>query len=132
MAGPIWYLDTSVALHALLPTGDSRAAQWIDHAHATGAIFSSALLELEMVRALRREALPIDRAGEVLDRVNLISINDAVLRDAASIEPHIRSLDAIHLASCFLLGGPAVLATHDTRMAEVARGLGYDTLDPLS
>lgn len=126
-----WYLDTSVALHALLPTGDSRAAEWLDRASQEGSVYSSTLLELELIRVLRRERLPIERAGEVLDRVNLISIDDGVLRAAAAIEKHIRSLDSIHLATCALLGNAAVLVSHDARMGEVARERGRSIVDPL-
>lgn len=127
----LWYLDTSLALHALLPTGDTRASEWLDHAYRAGSLYSSILLELEIVRALRREHLPLDRAREVLDRVNVVSIDDAVLRAAAAIEPHVRSLDAIHLATCALLGGGAAVATHDARMRDAAGALGWTTVDPL-
>lgn len=127
----VWYLDTSLALHALLPTGDGRAAAWLDQANLAGSLFSSTLLELEIIRALRRERLAVERAGEVLDRVNLVSIDDGVLRAAAAIEPHVRSSDAIHLATCALLGANAELATHDARMREVAYALGRSAIDPL-
>jgi predicted nucleic acid-binding protein len=128
----IWYLDTSLALHALLPTGDARAAEWLDQANRTGSLYSSTLLELEIVRVLRRERLAIERAGEVLDRVNLVSIDDGVLRAGAAIEPHVRSSDAIHLATCALLGSDAALATHDAGMRETAYALGRSVIDPLA
>lgn len=127
----IWYLDTSLALHALLPTGDARAGEWLDQASRVGSLYSSTLLELEIIRVLRRERLAVERAGEVLDRVNLVSIDDAVLRAAAAIEPHVRSLDAIHLATCALLGSGAELASHDAGMREAASALGRSAIDPL-
>lgn len=127
----IWYLDTSVALHALLPTGDGRAAEWIDQANRAGGLYSSSLLELEIIRVLRRERLAVERAGEVLDRVNLVSIDDGLLRAAAAIEPHVRSLDAIHLATCALLGSEVELATHDVQLREAAQALGRGVIDPL-
>lgn len=55
-----------------------------------------------------------------------------MLRDAAAIEPHVRSLGAIHLATCALLGSDATLATHDAGMREAAHALGRGTTDPLS
>lgn len=127
----VWYLDTSLALHALLPTGDTRAAEWLDQADVAGNVYSSTLLELEIIRVLRREQLAVERAGEVLDRVNLVSIDDGVLRAAAAIEPHVRSLDAIHLATCALLGGGVDLVTHDVGMRDAARALGRSVIDPL-
>lgn len=127
----IWYLHTSLALHALLPTGDARAAEWLDQANRTGSVYSSTLLELEIARVLRRQHQAMERAGEVLDRVNLVSIDDAVLRAGAAIEPLVRSLDAIHLATCALLGSDAELATHDAGMRAAAYALGRSVIDPL-
>lgn len=128
-----WYLDTSVALHAVLPWGDPRARAWLQSFDGADAgICSSSLLQLELVRALRRERLDTGYARLALDRLDLISIDDGVLRFAAAIEPHIKSLDAIHLATCSLLGNGVAVVTHDASMAEVAAGLGFDVLDPLA
>lgn len=128
-----WYLDTSVALHALLPWGDDRAGTWLDAAGAAeGELFSSTLLELEVLRALRREGLDPPLARILLDRLDMVSVDDGILRSAAAIEPHVKSLDAIHLATCLLLGPEVIVATHDTNMGEVATLLGLDTVDPLA
>lgn len=127
-----WYLDTSVALHAILPGGDKRARTWLDAVRGDGdSVFSSALLHLELVRVLRRESLNPSLTRAILDRVNLVSIDDGVLRFASAIEPQIRSLDAIHLATSSLLGSGVTIVTHDANMADVAAQLGLDTFDPL-
>lgn len=127
-----WYLDTSVALHAILPGGDPRARVWIDDARTRAeTVVSSTLLQLEATRALRREKLATTLATPLVERIALASIDDGILRSAAAIEPHVRALDAIHLATCMTLGSGVVLVTHDTRMAEVAHTLGYRTVDPL-
>jgi len=94
-------------------------------------MYSSTLLHLEISRALRRERMPLEVARPVLDRVNLITLDDGVLGVAAAIEPHIRSLDAIHLATCALLGFGTTVVTHDRQMGEVAEHLGMTTFDPL-
>ena len=128
-----WYLDASVALHATLPGGDGRARDWLDAARRAGdEVYSSTLLHLELTRVLRRERLDPILARPVLDRINLVSIDDGVLRFAAAIEPHIKSLDAIHLATCSLLGSGVAVVTHDASMVEVALLLGLDAFDPLS
>ena len=128
-----WYLDASVALHATLPGGDRRARDWLDAVRRAGDdVYSSSLLHLELTRVLRRERLDPALARPLLDRVNLVSIDDGVLRFAAAIEPHIRSLDAIHLATCSLLGSGVAVVTHDAGMAAVAAQLGLDAVDPLS
>jgi len=128
-----WYIDASIALHALLPGGDLRARDWLDSVIETGdEVFSSTLLHLELTRVLRREGLDVLMARPVLDRINLVSIDDGILRFAAAIETHIKSLDAIHLATCALLGSRISVVTHDANMALLAVGLGLETMDPLA
>lgn len=128
-----WYIDASVALHALLPGGDLRARRWLDAVTQAGDdVFSSMLLHLELTRVLRREGLDASMVRPVLDRVNLVSIDDGVLRFAAAIEAHIKSLDAIHLATCALLGANIGIVTHDAQMSAAAASLGLETMDPLA
>ena len=127
-----FYLDSSVALHAILPAGDVRARTWLDAAAASAdEVYSSVLLHLEMARVLRRERLDAGRARLVLDRVSQVSIDDGVIRFAAAIEPHVKSLDAIHLATCSLLGSAVTVVSHDVTMRQVAGQLGLDAIDPL-
>ena len=128
-----WYIDASVALHALLPGGDLRARRWLDEVTQAGDdVFSSMLVHLELTRVLRREGLDASMVRPVLDRVNLVSIDDGVLRFAAAIEAHIKSLDAIHLATCALLGANIGIVTHDAQMSAAAASLGLETMDPLA
>ncbi|HEX7339751.1 MAG TPA: type II toxin-antitoxin system VapC family toxin [Rhodanobacteraceae bacterium] len=128
-----FYLDTSVALHAVLPGGDRRARAWLQALDGgDDDICASTLLRLEMIRALRRERLDTAWAQLVLQRLDLISIDDGVLRFAAAIESHVKSLDAIHLATCSLLGNAVTMVTHDANMADVAGSLGFAVHDPLA
>ena len=127
-----WYLDASVVLHLILPGDDRRAAAWFATVVSSGGQpYSSVLLRLEVIRVLRREGLDPGRAQPTLERISLVSIDDGVLRFAAAIQPHVKSLDAINLATCALLGSRITLATHDQTMSQVARELGLDTTDPL-
>jgi hypothetical protein len=128
-----WYIDASVALHAILPGGDVRARRWLDRMIRAGdEVFSSTLLQLELTRVLRREGLDASMARPLLERVNLVSMDDGILRFAAAIEAHVESLDSIHLATCALLGSGIGVATHDRTMAEVAGSLGLESMDPLA
>jgi predicted nucleic acid-binding protein len=95
-------------------------------------IYSSTLLQLELLRVLRREGLDVGLARPLLDRVNLVSIDDGILRVAGTIEAHVKSPDAIHLATAAMLGSGVILATHDENMRAVAAGLGLDVTDPLA
>lgn len=127
-----FYLDASVALHALLPWGDERARAWLESLDGQpDGVCSSTLLQLEIMRALRRERMDTNLARLVLARLDLVSIDDGLLRVAAAIEPHVKSLDAIHLATCSLLGNAVTMVTHDANMADVAAQMGFDVHDPL-
>ncbi|MCW2749683.1 MAG: hypothetical protein JWR83_793 [Aeromicrobium sp.] len=127
-----WYLDSSIALHVILPGGDARARIWLDGVLASNEqIYSSVLLHLELTRVLRRERLDVALADLVLDRVEAISINDGVLQSAAAIEMHVKSLDAIHLATCLLLGPNVTVVTHDAAMSQAAQSLGFGATDPV-
>jgi predicted nucleic acid-binding protein len=126
------YLDSSVALHAILSGPDAPAARWLADAWSSGAeVLSSRLLRLEVVRVLRREDLDLDVARPLLDRVSLISLDDEIVRIAEAIEPHEKSLDALHLATCLLLAPDVLVATHDRGLRRAADELGLHTVDPV-
>ncbi len=86
-----------------------------------------------MVRAVRRHgATAIGRARQLVDRFDLVRIDDALL-DAASLLPvdDLRSLDAIHLAAAQRLGSDlSVLVSYDERMLAAARALGIEVSSP--
>src|SRR3546814_15713355 len=94
-----WYLDASLALHAVLPTADSRTRDWLDAVHAQGEeVFTSTLLELELIRTLRRERLDLGRAQLELKRAVLNGSDDRVWRIAAASETHGKPAVATHMA----------------------------------
>lgn len=128
----IFYLDTSVAVRALLGHSPTAAA-WIDQvsAQANHMLVSSRILRTELTRVLRRVGLPVNRRDEVLDVLNLVPITASVLAAAEAIEPHIRTLDAIHLGSVIAAGLDATIVSHDNLMLAAAQSLGYPVLDPV-
>jgi len=127
------YLDSSIVLRAVLP-GPGRAAwrRWLD-ATATqfDALMSSRLLRTEVVRVLRREQLPLTEGDKALSRIRLISVTGATFQVAESIEPNIRTLDALHLATALIVGRPLIVVTHDAAMADVAGAVGLQSSDPV-
>lgn len=129
----IYYLDTSVALRALLGHSPSAAA-WIDEttANSQHMVVSSRLLRTELTRVLRREGLPVSRRDEVLNVLNIAPLTDGVLAAAEAIEPHVKTLDAIHLATVIVAGLDATIVSHDAAMLAAATSLGYHTLDPVT
>lgn len=126
-----YYLDTSLAYHALV--GTPPAVAWVDAtvARSPEALVSSRLLRTELTRALRREGTPVSDRDAVLDKVGLIPITESILLAAEAITEHVKTLDAIHLASALAVGGDLVVASHDTNLKRVAEVLGMDVLDPV-
>lgn len=97
---------------------------------------SSRLLRTEVVRVLRREGIPASQAAPLLDRVGLLDITREIHRLAEDIRPHIRTLDALHLATAAslerTLDTPLTIATHDRTMTSVAHQLSLRTVDPVT
>lgn len=128
-----YYVDTSVALRALLGHS-TEAAAWLEAADRDPEVtlVSSRILRTELTRVLRRERIDVAERDRLLDGISLVPMTDAVLELAESIVPHVRTLDAIHLASALAVGRDAVVVTHDAVMLRVAAELGLRTLDPVS
>ena len=129
-----YYLDSSVGLRVLLGHSPA-AARWFDDATASGRdrVISSRLLRTEMTRALRRLGQPIERRSAVLDHVGTVPIDHAVLLEAEAIVPHVKTLDAVHLASALRSGiDGIVVCSHDRTMTAVARLLGLEVHDPVT
>ena len=94
---------------------------------------SSALARTEVLRALLPagdEAMTRGRA--VLQRIDLVRVNDRILNAARALRPpDLRSLDAIHLATAQELGDDlSALITYDGRMVTAAKHLGYRIVQP--
>ena len=128
-----YLLDSSVAIRILLGHSPA-AATWFADAAADPDVelLASRLLRTEVTRVLRREGLPVSRRDEVVDYVGTIPISDAILAEAEAIVPHVKTLDAIHLASLLHTGLDATIVTHDANMRAVAEVLGYPTVDPVA
>jgi predicted nucleic acid-binding protein len=129
----LYYVDTSAALKLLVEETHSKAfAAFYDE--AAGATWvSSALLRIEVMRAVTRvfPALLPD-ARDLLLAFDFISIDDDIV-DAAMNEPErmLRSLDAIHLATARVLGEDLTgLVTYDDRLAEAANDAGFAVVSP--
>ena len=103
------------------------------HLRSRRPLVSSALARTELLRALLDEGEEgLARAREVLARIDLVRVNDRVLHAAGTLLPeHVRSLDAIHLATARQLGDDVgQLVTYDERMIAAAHALGVRTESP--
>lgn len=130
MAANIVYLDSSVALRMILDVPEREWLQsWMQTPETT--YVSSRLLRTEVVRVLRRDGRPLADGAPLLDRIGMLEITRETHTVAESIERHIKTLDALHLATALLIGAPATIASHDTTMKAVAEQLGLSVTDPI-
>ena len=96
-------------------------------------LVTSALSRTEVSRALLPfGADAVARGDDVLQRLDVIRINDRVLRAAGALLPfELRSLDAIHLATAIEIGSDlARVCTYDERMSAAAVDLGLTVVSP--
>ena len=127
------YLDTSVVLAYLLAE-DRRPPDTIRQE----SLVSSRLLEYELWTSLHGRRFA-DSHGEaarsLIGRVALVELVPPVLERALDAFPGatpLRTLDALHLASCAYLvnhGQPVALASYDRRMTAVARAMDIPLFD---
>ena len=95
---------------------------------------TSELAETELRRVALRaggeEALPL--AERLLAKLTTIPVTPATLRQAgALLPPHLRSLDAIHLATALSLDALAAeFACYDEALAEAADDAGLAVVAP--
>lgn len=125
------YIDSSAIVKLVVAEPESKALR--RHISRRGPLVSSALARAEVLRALLPSgADAVARGEEALRRLQLLRINDRVLRDAGRMQPpELRSLDAIHLASARSLGSSVrQIVTYDERMAEAARVGGWSVAAP--
>lgn len=125
------YLDSSALVKLVIAEPESAALR--RHLRRRAALVASALVRTEVVRAV----LPhgdgaIARANDVLALVDLVRVNDQILRRAGTlVPPELRSLDAIHLATVLhLQRDVSSLVTYDDRMTAAARVLRLRTAAP--
>lgn len=125
------YLDSSALVKLVRAEAESTALE--RHLGPRPRRVSCALVQVEVVRAVRRRgADAVAQARRLLAPIDMIDVDEPLLRAAADIEePSLRSLDAIHVAAALSLGTDlAELITYDQRMAETASNLGLTVSAP--
>lgn len=125
------YLDSSALVKLVATEPESDALNKFLAARLVRV--SCALARVEVIRAARHRGLvPVVRARELLQTIELIELGDELLDRAADLQPiGLRSLDAIHLAAAQTLGAALrELVTYDRRMIEAARTLAIRVVAP--
>jgi uncharacterized protein len=125
------YLDSSALVKLVVLEPESRALR--AYLRGEPQRVSCGLARTEVLRAVRPVGpSAIAAARRLLQRIDLIRLDDALFDAAGMLEPvGLRSLDAIHLAAAHLVA-PALRAivTYDRRMAEGAGALGFTVVGP--
>ncbi|HKA36925.1 MAG TPA: type II toxin-antitoxin system VapC family toxin [Thermoanaerobaculia bacterium] len=133
MNGKLLYFDSSAIVKFVALERESSAL--FEFAKSWPERVSSQLARVEVLRALRRgggSAALRRRAEDVLGRMALIRVDDAVIAAAAEIGPSdLRTLDSLHLATALSLGTQlGILVAYDRRLIEAARIAGVETASP--
>jgi uncharacterized protein len=128
------YVDTSAFVKLIWQKTESIALTHYLSMHADGGLVSSALLAIEARRAvIREDPTQLPRTDLLLTRVGQVSITDAIVESASRLlEPTLRSLDAVHLATALLLADEInILVSYDKRLCGAAAAHGIDTASPI-
>lgn len=125
------YVDSSAIVKLAVEEPESAALR--RYLRRRRPLVVSALARTEVARAL----LPLGQAAaqrghDVLSRIELLRINDRILKSAGSLLPaELHSLDAVHLATVQQLGADlARVVTYDDRMALAAEAMGWSVAAP--
>jgi uncharacterized protein len=129
----LYYADTSAVIKLLVEESHSKAFAAFYDAHADAEWVSSALLRIELTRAVTR-AMPalLPDARDLLLAFSFLVIDDDIV-EAAMNEPDrgLRSLDAIHLATARILGEDLdAIVSYDDRLLKAATDAGLATASP--
>ncbi len=96
-------------------------------------LIASALLEAELIRAVRRHRPDsADQARALLRRISLVPIDERTISLAATLEPPtLRTLDALHLATALLLElTDLAFVSYDERLTQAADAAGLKVTAP--
>jgi uncharacterized protein len=129
----LYYADTSAVIKLLVEEADSKAFAAFYDAHSDAEWVSSALVRIEVTRAVTR-AIPalLPDARDLLSAFSYVAIDDDIVEGAMN-EPDrfLRSLDAIHLATARVLAPELdAVISYDDRLLRAAGEAGLVVLSP--
>lgn len=125
------YLDTSAAAKLIVDEDESEAlAAYIDSSMNEQELVSSALLETELRRLAIRLEFDQSVVTDLLARVDLVDPPRSLFHEAGLLPgAHLRSLDALHLATALRVDCEHFLA-YDIRLVDAARAVGLSVHSP--
>lgn len=126
------YLDSSALVKLVLAEAESAApSEWVN-ARTDTVRASSALVRVEVVRAINsRDCAQVSRARRLINATALVPITNDLLDEAGTLEYGLRSLDAVHLASALRLRGDLeAFVAYDQRLLEAVEEAGLRVASP--
>lgn len=125
------YLDTSAAAKLIVDEDESEAlAAYIDSNMNKQELVSSAFLETELRRLAIRLEFDQSVVTDLLARVDLVDPPRSLFHEAGLLPgAHLRSLDALHLATALRVDCEFFLA-YDKRLVDAARAVGLSVQSP--
>jgi len=129
---PAAYIDSSAIVKLVLAERESAAL--IGRVERSNLV-SSEIAFVEVQRAIRLEtdeSEVLDLAEQRLSGIDLVLIDDELLKDAARADPReLRTLDAIHLVSALRVRDRIdALLVYDRRLAHAAQAIGLPVESP--
>jgi len=131
MSARLVYLDSSAFIKLLIPEAETRAL--VAHLRRWSVAVSATLLRTESLRAAARHSPEALRHARLaLREVAFVDLTRDVMDQAGILAPaHLRSLDAVHIATALSLGDDLdELVTYDARMAAAASACGLVVSSP--
>jgi hypothetical protein len=128
----ILYVETSAAAKLIIDEPESsRLAAHLDRAvDQDDGLLSSMLLETELRRLAVRTGVAQSVVTRLLERFDLLEIDRSLYREAGLLPgPHLRGLDAIHVAAALRANADAMV-TYDLRQADAADSVGLSVQAP--
>jgi uncharacterized protein len=129
----LFYVDTSAAIKLLTEESHSKAFAAFYDKNAHSEWVSSALLRIELTRAVIR-VMPamLSDARDLLAAFSTIAIDDDIVEGAVNQPDRgLRSLDAIHLATARILGSELdAVVSYDDRLLRAATDAGMPVASP--
>lgn len=128
-----WYIDASAFVKFFIAEAESAAlVNFVRPRRGALELCSSRMLVTEAGRVGVVAGVPDDEVDVHLGRISLILPSSATFETARRIgPPHLRSLDALHLATALELGVDLEgLIAYDKRLLDAAVAAGVPTKSP--
>jgi uncharacterized protein len=125
------YVDTSATVKLLLQEPESAALIAFLRAARTPLVCSRVGI-VELRRVGRRSGADANRSDAVAATLVVVELDETIEHAALSVDPALRTLDAIHLATALAAAGSVTgFVCYDARLAAAAKSIGLTTFAPV-